>query len=214
MRWMMQSSQLISITISNVTKKYGKCYALRSLSANFVPGRLNLLIGENGSGKTTLLKCIMGLVRYEGSISVMAGKIGYAPEQYVMPSFMRVIDFLCSLGRVREKDHQRIDERIPELLSIFDFKSLSKRMIGGLSNGMKQKVNLLQALVHDPEILILDEPLHGLDLDSQRQFVELLKKLAKQKLIIVSTHYPERFRSKTLKTYLLTNGEIEPFTNA
>jgi len=210
----MQSFKVISITINNLSKKYRSGYALKSLSTSFEPGRINLIVGENGSGKTTLLRCIMGLCRYEGSIAMVGRRVGYAPEQYVMPAFMSVIDFLYSLGRVRECGKHTLSEILPELLSIFDFETIGSRLIGALSNGMKQKVNLLQAFVHDPDILILDEPLHGLDTESQMRFVALLKKLAKDKLIIVSTHYPERFRVRSQRTYMIVNGVIETFANA
>ena len=210
----MKTSPAISITISNLSKRYKTGFAVKDVCTSFESGQLNLIVGENGSGKTTLLRCIMGLCRYEGKIVIMKSKIGYAPEQYVMPSYMNVVDFLVSLGRVREKDGEMLKRKIPELLKIFDFAEVSSRMIGWLSNGMKQKVNLLQALIHNPDILILDEPLHGLDQESQAIFIKYLQSLAKEKLVIISTHYPERFRLRKHKMYLLENGSIGPSANA
>ncbi len=204
----MRTSPAIAITIRNVSKRYRTGYAVKNVSTCFEAGRLNLLVGQNGSGKTTLLRCIMGLCRYEGSIERDNLKIGYAPEQYVMPAFMSMLDFLMLLGRLKETEGAKVRQVLREGIGIFGLEQFVNRQIGVLSNGMKQKINLLQAIVHDPDILIFDEPLQGLDAESQQRFIERIKTYARTKLVIISTHYPEKFRANAKKVYVIENGEM------
>lgn len=199
-------SQDISINIDNVTKCYQKSKGISNVTTRFEGGYLNLLTGENGSGKTTLFKCIMGLVKYNGSIKRNTSRIGYAPEQFVMPAFMTVSDFLQCIGRVKNQTKQSVSPYLDENIAFYDLKDSYHKPIGALSNGMKQKVNLLQSMIHQPRILLLDEPLTALDKKSQTQVIETIKDMSKKNLVIVSTHYPELFKYRNKRIYQIENG--------
>jgi len=198
----------IYISIENVSKLYSRDKGIRNVTTRFECGQLNLLVGANGSGKTTLLKCIMGLVRYQGKIDRERTRIGYAPEQYVMPSFMNVTDFLISIGRVKKHPQAELRKAVEEKLKLFGLDGMSAWPIGKLSNGMKQKINLLQSIIHKPGILLLDEPLAALDLEARKTFVSLIRQLCKSTLIIVSTHYPDLFRERKARIYRIEKGRI------
>ncbi|MDD3113251.1 MAG: ABC transporter ATP-binding protein [Candidatus Izemoplasmatales bacterium] len=199
----------IYIDIDHVSKRYQRGYAIQDITLRFESGRLNLLVGANGSGKTTLLKCIMGLLHYEGAIKRHPGKIGYAPEEYVMPQFMTAMGFLRSIGRVKKADIATINTLLMRKFELLDLLSVAGKPIGQLSNGMRQKVNLIQAMIHQPEILLFDEPLSALDQTCQEIVIQWLKEEAKRKLVVVSTHYPERYKIRNRVTYEIVSGRLK-----
>jgi ABC-type multidrug transport system ATPase subunit len=198
----------IHISIKNVTKKFGHTRAIDNVSLQLSQNRLYLLVGPNGSGKTTLIKCIMGLLRYEGTIVKSTTRIGYAPDRYIMPPYLNVVDFLESMGRVKEQSRMHCREYIDHHLALFELDNVRYRPIGSLSSGMRQKVNLLQAMIHVPKILILDEPLKGLDGPAEAHFMKILSAKTKEMLLIISTHYPERFRMRGKQLIHLENGHL------
>ncbi len=204
----MDKSKNISISIHEVTKQYNKHIGIQSITTSFESGKLNIVIGENGSGKSTLFKCIMGLVQYKGVIDKQKYRIGYAPEEYVMPLSLNVMEFLHSIGRIKGVYKEELDLRTNEYLSYFDLMEYKFKKIGSLSNGMRQKINLLQAFIHDPKILILDEPLAALDKESIPKVVSLIKEKSKTSLVVVSTHQPQMFRSKQRKLYQFYEGKL------
>lgn len=205
---MLMKSQSISISIRDLTKAYAKDKGIFSLNTVFSSGQINLVTGNNGSGKTTLLRCIMRLVQYQGQIERKRLKIGYAPENYLMPEYLTVNEFLYSIGRIKglSKNDYKVDS-----LDFFELLGINKyqnKLIKSLSNGTKQKVNLIQALIHNPKIIILDEPLVSLDFSSQINLLKYLNAVAKVKLVIISTHNPEKFRSRIKKIYHIENGRL------
>jgi ABC-2 type transport system ATP-binding protein len=204
----MKMLENIVIAIDNVSKKYVKKYGVKNVTTKFEQGTLNLLIGENGSGKSTLIKCIMGLVSYTGTVTKRKFKIGYAPEEYVMPEFMNVIEFLSCIGRIKGLESDLFDIVSIDYLGLFGLSKYRNKPIKSLSNGMKQKINLLQALIHDPKILILDEPLASLDSFTQKEVIKIINEKAKTALVIVSTHHPEKFRTKNKRIYTILDGEL------
>lgn len=194
-----------TIEVDHVSKRYGPKTGLREVNAAFSSGTLHLLVGANGSGKSTLLKCIMGLVRYEGTIRRGRCRIGYAPEEYVMPQYMEVGDFLATLGKIRGNGGET-GEEIGRMLETFGLEGLAGRSIGKLSNGMRQKVNLIQAFLNHPRILLLDEPLRALDAESQDRTVAMIRERMGESLIIVSTHSPERYRVRNRRIWRMEAG--------
>lgn len=202
----MPISTATNIDIVNVSKHYLGKYGVKNVTLTFQIGKLNLLVGKNGSGKSTLIKCIMGVVRYEGTIIRQKTSIGYAPEEYVMPYFMTVRRFLESIGAIRDIESKRLISEIDEQLTYFDLKEHEHRRFGTLSNGMRQKVNLIQAFLNHPKTILLDEPLHGLDEDSQKKTLALIRNRIKESLVIVSTHYPESFKSRNRILYRMVEG--------
>ncbi len=204
----MKTLENITISIDNLTKRYFKKYGVEKVTTTFQQGNLNLLVGENGSGKSTLLKCIMGLVNYEGKVIKRKFRIGYAPEEYLMPEFMSVMEFLKNIGRIKGINGLMIDLFFESYLKLFNLYQHRNKPIRSLSNGMKQKVNLLQAFIHEPKILILDEPLASLDENTQKKLIEIINDWTRDRLVIISTHRPDKFRSRNKKLYLMENGRL------
>ena len=204
----MSSSSIIVIEIKEVSKLYPNKSGIQNINAKFTSGQLNLLVGKNGSGKTTLLKCIMGVVRYQGKIIRNRSVIGYAPEDYVMPYFMSVYDFLQSIGKIKDCPKISLEQEINELLAYFELTEYANRHFGALSHGMRQKVNLIQAFLNRPTTIILDEPLHGLDQESQSKIMKLIKERVKESLVLISTHYPELYKTRKKSLYMMEEGVL------
>ena len=205
----LMTSENINISIKNLTKAYTSDKGVFDLSLCFNSGGINLLVGKNGSGKSTLLKCIMKLVKYTGKVDKKKWRIGYAPEIFVMPEFLTVEEFLYNIGRIKGLGKSSFRENSIDFFKLLNIEKYRSKMIKTLSNGMKQKVNLIQALIHEPKIIILDEPLVSLDLGSQENLLKYLTAVAKTKLVIISTHNPNKFRSKLKTIYRLENGKIQ-----
>ena len=206
---MWEISTPISINIKNLTKAYGKDKGIFDLSVELNSGDINLIVGKNGSGKSTLLKCIMKLVRYHGDIERRKFRIGYAPENYIMPDFMTVEEFLYNIGRIKGVSSFEIRESTIDFYRFFNLEKYRHRLIKTLSNGMKQKVNLIQALINEPKIVLLDEPLTALDFESEKKLISYLNKLAKTHLVIISTHNPNKFKTRAKRIIELENGMIK-----
>ncbi|MDT8337288.1 MAG: ABC transporter ATP-binding protein [Candidatus Izemoplasmatales bacterium] len=206
---MLMKSENISIFTRNLTKSYSGDKGIFDLNLEFCNGGLNLVIGKNGSGKSTLLKCIMKLVKYSGEIEKRKLRIGYAPEIFIMPDFQTVEEFLVNIGRIKGLGKKVLIENSVDFFEFFNIEKYRNKMIRTLSNGTKQKVNLIQALIHEPKIIILDEPLVSLDFESQKRLLKYLTKLAKERLVIISTHNPEKFRSSLKRIYEIENGRVK-----
>ena len=198
----------ITINIDNLSKIYRNKSGIREITTCFRPGRINLVIGGNGSGKTTLLKCIMGLVSYKGSIRKSTNRVGYAPETYVMPEFMSVRDFLWVIGRIRKNPKPEFMKGFLYYKDLLGLSECLDRPISKLSNGMRQKVNLFQAIIDEPPIVIMDEPLASLDQAMKKTVACTLKKLSKDHLVIISTHNPECFRQRKKQVYEIEKGRL------
>lgn len=199
----------ISIVTKNLTKLYTKEKGIKNINLTFTSGCLNLIIGKNGSGKSTLLKCIMRLVRYTGQVEKKKLNIGFAPENYIMPDYLTVDEFLVNIGRIKGLNNNSYKINSLDFFKMFNIENYRNKLIKTLSNGMKQKVNLIQALIHEPKILILDEPLIALDKESQKRLLEYLRLEARKRLIIISTHSPEKFNSRNKRIFMLDNGHSD-----
>ncbi|MFW5847707.1 MAG: ATP-binding cassette domain-containing protein [bacterium] len=202
-------NQSITIHINELSKKYTNSKGIFNITTNFSSGNLNLLTGDNGSGKSTLIKCIMKLINYQGRIEKRRFRIGYAPENYIMPEYMTITEFLKAIGRIKHLYSNYLTDEIKAELQLFNLSDNLHKPIKKLSNGMKQKVNIIQALLNNPKIIILDEPLVGLDFDSQKILSKRMIKLSKEKLVIIATHYPEKFNTRTKKIYQFINGKLQ-----
>lgn len=202
----MEEYTKLSIIISDVTKTYHHNNGIKNITTIFEEGTLNIIIGENGSGKSTLLKCIMGLTEYKGQIQKRKHRIGYAPEEYVMPNSMTVLDFLMVIGRIKRAEDVILNQQVKYYLEYFNLTSYKNKLIGSLSNGMKQKINLMQAFIHNPRIIILDEPLTSLDKETQEKVLKLIHQHSKSKLILITTHQKEKFKTRNKKIFHFEDG--------
>jgi len=194
--------------LENVSKQYHHHHALQNICVVFEKGFFHMITGPNGSGKSTMLKCIMGILHFEGNIQKANVRIGYAPEQFIMPEYLSVYDFLIQMGRIKARGSKQIESTLDEYLSMFELASSKNQLIGNLSKGMKQKLNIIQALIHQPQILLLDEPTNAMDINAEKRLISLLKAMSKDVLIIISTHEPDKFTFRNKKIYHLSEGRL------
>ena len=194
----------MSIVINNLRKRYKDNEVLNSLTYTFEDGIHYLIKGENGIGKSTLLKSILRQLKFNGEC-IVDGTISYSPEDTIFPSFMSVKSFIKTFSTLNF-DNDNIDKEIEDSLKEFNIDGFEKKMLGSLSKGQKMKINLITALLTPSDILILDEPLSGLDTDSKKV---LLKKLKNDKrLIIIISHETNAFRKSNYKILRLVEGKI------
>lgn len=188
------------IEISHVTKKYGAATVLNDVNISFEKGKIHGLIGRNGSGKTMLMKCICGFVPVtQGSITVNGKKIGKdidVPENLgaiiETPGFLNNYSGYNNLKFLAGINKKIGREQIREAISFVGLDPDSKKHVGRYSLGMRQRLGLAQAIMENPDILLLDEPMNGLDKHGVKEMRELFKSLAQQgKTIIMANHSVE-----------------------
>ena len=193
-----------AMILDSVSKSFGSLKAVQRLDLQVAVGTVYGLLGPNGSGKSTTMKMIMGLlIPDSGEIEVygmnpqkdplgVKSVFGYVPETPRLYEFLTGMEYLDFIGDVYGLDPETKKERIHEFLDAFDLEGHENEMIGGYSHGMKQKVAIIAALLHRPKLLILDEPLGGLDPKSARIMKDLIHKLADDGVTTVfSTHVLE-----------------------
>jgi ABC-2 type transport system ATP-binding protein len=188
-----------SIEIKNLKKRYGTVQALDGLNMQVKKGSIYGFLGPNGAGKTTTLRILAGLAwANEGSVS-LNGKMeqkqgnpnthfGYLPEEAAFYSWMTPLEYLDFCGEIFHLDAQRRKTRSYELLERIGLKEAQKRRIGGFSHGMRQRLGLAQALVNEPEVLLLDEPVSALDPAGRKEILELIQSLSGSCTVLMSTH--------------------------
>lgn len=192
---------LRQVQINNLTKKYGKKVILDRLNLLIDNTKYNIIKGHNGSGKSTLIKCIMNLVKYEGTI-INNNTICYVPEKIYLPPFMKMIDFLLLIS-------DKSLCYITEYLSKFNILSYQYKTFNQLSLGTKQKVMLITALLEDVDMYIFDEPLNGLDDASVTFFQEELKGLKQNgKIILIVLHDESRLKLRNKQIIKISNGVL------
>jgi len=193
-----------AIILESVSKRFGDVWAVRDLSLRIEYGRVYGLLGPNGSGKSTTMKMILGLVKPDSGKILVDGidvskdpvevrkMIGYVPETPRLYDYLTGIEYLDFIGEAYGMSPEERKRRIEEFLEAFELKGRENELISGYSKGMKQKIALIAALIHRPKILILDEPLSGLDPRSARIVKDLIHELAEDGVTtIFSTHILE-----------------------
>lgn len=185
------------IELEGVGKQFGRIRAVEDLSLAIPSGSLCGFLGPNGAGKSTTIRMIMSIIRPdEGSLQVLGGdavdrkdRIGYLPEERGVYRRMRVEEYLGYIGRLKGVDATSIRRRIDEWLDRIELPDVKRRRCEELSKGMQQKVQFLAAIIHDPELIILDEPFSGLDPVNAQLLNELIRELhAEGRTILFSTH--------------------------
>ncbi len=206
-----------TITVSNVSKWFGDVVSVNDISLEVRPG-LTGLLGPNGAGKTTLLRMICGLTRPSGGeIKVFGEPVRNNPELYrrigVMPEHQSTYDFMT--GRAFVELNARL-QQVPDVktaveraIEQVDMQDAQNRSIGEYSRGMKQRMRLAAVMVHDPEILLLDEPLSGSDPRQRIEFQELMVRLASEgRTIMISSHILEEVEAVADRILLLVYGKL------
>ena len=188
------------IKIKNLSKKFGNFSVLHDLSFEVGDKRVVGFLGPNGAGKTTTIRIMAGLSRADsGSVEILGQAVtfgqvstnrlfGYLPEQPVFYNWMTGAEYLSFCADIFGLKSEVKAKRIEELLKMANLTEAKDRKIGGYSNGMKQRLGIAQALINDPAILILDEPVSALDPIGRHEVLEVIKKLKKDKTIFLSTH--------------------------
>jgi len=187
-----------AIKTVNLTKTFGEFVAVDTLNLAIDKGEIFGLLGPNGAGKSTTIKMLIGLLKPtygeifvfgENDVNKYKQYTGYLPETPNLYEYLTVEEFLTFIGTLKKVKKDLLDERIKEYSEIFDLKDKLKSYIGSLSHGMKQKVAIMAALINDPKVLLLDEPLNGLDPMSQKDFKDILREKANDGCaILLSTH--------------------------
>ena len=208
------------IQVQNLTKDYGQLRAVDNISFTIPKGEIVGFLGPNGAGKTTTLKimtCFMppnagnvyidDLNIYQNSIEIRK-KIGYLPEGCPLYSEMNVIDFLKFIAELRDIQKDTITKRIKEMIQTCGLQDVVHQEIGELSKGFRQRVGLAGAMIHNPEILILDEPTSGLDPNQIAEIRELIKRLGKEKTVLISTHILREVEATCDRVIIIDKGKI------
>ncbi|MEM0373291.1 MAG: ABC transporter ATP-binding protein [Sulfolobaceae archaeon] len=203
------------IELRNVVKKYGNFVALNNVSFTIGCGERVALLGPNGAGKSTTLKLIVGLLKPDSGevlvkgldpISIQARRIiGYLPEDaspYLMLTVRENLEYIASLRGV-----DNIKERVNKFLDLLALRQYERNRVMSLSRGNRQKLALALALIHDPEILLLDEPLNYLDIPTQERVISLLNSMTNA-TILVSTHIMSIARRLANKVIILSGGQV------
>ena len=193
----------------NIVKSFGKKKVLRGLSFSMKAGTLNGIVGENGSGKSTLLKIIVGQWQGDKGKVIIEGRIGYCPQEPLIFSQLTVEEHFQYFSAAYGLDKNSWQPQCEHLLEHFNFKQYRMDMVAELSGGTQQKLNLSLALLHQPELLILDEPYNGFDWDTYLRFWEFTDQMQeKDCAILIVTHLlneTDRFD----RIYNLKNGNLE-----
>jgi ABC-type multidrug transport system ATPase subunit len=210
----------LKLVIDNVSKRYGsKVWALRGFSLELKPGVLGLL-GPNGAGKTTLMSILATITRAsEGRVTwngtdlatnpdAIRSVLGYLPQDFGVYPNLNAVEFLEYLAAVKGLDAATSRRRIDELLNLVNLADVRKRPLGGYSGGMKQRIGIAQALLNDPQLLIVDEPTAGLDPEERVRFRNLLSELSGERIVILSTHIVSDVEATATDIALISKGTL------
>lgn len=209
------------ITIKNLSKSYGDKEVLRDINLNVYRGEIIGYIGPNGAGKSTTVKIMLGLIEeYEGEVNILGQdirkesieykrRIGYVPETGDIYENLTAREYLTFIGELYGMEYEEVDEKAERLMELFGIKGVYDSRISSYSKGMRQKVLIISALINDPDILFLDEPLSGMDANSVMVFKEVLGELAKKgKTIFYSSHIMEVVERLSNRIVLINKGQI------
>ncbi len=207
------------LKVDNLNKKFGDFYAVRNLNFHVNRGEVFGFLGPNGAGKTTTMRIITcfipatsgsvfidGIETTQDSLSVRK-KIGYLPETTPLYYDMTVREYLSYAGQIRGFKGSRLGSRIDEMFSICGLGNMASRQIGKLSKGYRQRASLAQAIIHDPDLLILDEPMSGLDPNQIVEIRQLIRKIGKEKTVIYCSHILSEVSATCDRLHIINEGK-------
>jgi ABC-2 type transport system ATP-binding protein len=210
----------MSIAVQDLTKQYGSQLALDHISFSVNNGEVLGLLGPNGAGKSTTMKILTGYILASEGRAEVCGmdvekypretkrKIGYLPEHNPLYLDMFVKEYLDFAGGLHGLSSSLIKKRVEELIEKTGLTAERKKKIGQLSKGYRQRVGLAQALIHDPEVLILDEPTTGLDPNQIVEIRSLIRELGESKTVILSTHIMQEVKAICDRAVIISRGKL------
>jgi ABC-2 type transport system ATP-binding protein len=199
------------IYAENISKSFGKNNVLKNVSFQIRDAELNGLVGENGTGKSTLLKIIVGLLNSDSGSFKVEGKRGYCPQEQLLFERLTVRENFIYFAQAYNIKSPRngFEANLNNILREFNFINVKNKIVSELSGGTKQKLNLALALIHNPDVLILDEPYSGFDWETYLHFWEITERLrAEGKSIFIVSHLIHD-QEKFNRIYKLHNGELK-----
>lgn len=208
----------MSIEVKHLFKYYGDQAAVKDVSFTVKSGEIVGFLGPNGAGKSTTMKVITGFIPASSGEVKVCGipvsvdsletreKIGYLPEHNPLYLDMYVKEYLTFVGNIYKVPN--VKERVEEMIKAVGLEVEQYKKIGQLSKGYRQRVGLAQAIIHDPEVLILDEPTSGLDPNQLVEIRELIKKIGKEKTVMLSTHIMQEVEAICDRVIIINKGEI------
>ena len=208
------------IKVENLTKRYSGFTAIKDLSFEVAKGEIVGFLGPNGAGKTTTMRILSGYLPATSGRASIAGfdvfeqslearrHIGYLPENTPLYHEMRVNEYLRYRANLKGVEGRKVKERVGDVIDLCNLKEKERAIIGTLSKGQRQRVGLADALVHDPDVLILDEPTIGLDPNQIRQVREIIKNLANKRTVLISTHILPEVEIMCSRVIVIHQGKI------
>ena len=208
------------IKVSNLSKKYVGKPAVDNISFNVESGEIVGFLGPNGAGKTTTIRMLTGYIPPTSGTALISGydiflnsliakqKIGYMPENVPLYDDMRVREYLLFRAELKGLRGQDVRKHMNEALELCSIKDIKSQMISSLSKGFRQRVGLADALINKPPLLILDEPTNGLDPSQIRSFRELIKELAENHTILISTHILSEVELTCDRVLIINKGKM------
>ncbi len=210
----------MSIEVKNLTKVFDTQIAVNDISFTAQRGEIIGFLGPNGAGKSTTMKIITSYIPpTSGEVKVCGfdvvqnairsrQNIGYLPEHNPLYLDMHVHEYLHFIGSLHIASKRFLRERVPEMIEMCGLTKEQNKLIGALSKGYRQRVGLAQALLHDPEVLILDEPTTGLDPNQIMEIRELIRRVSKDKTVIFSTHIMQEVQALCSRVLIIDNGNM------
>lgn len=210
---------ILELTIEKISKNYDDKFALKDFSTTLNPGVYGLL-GPNGAGKTTLMRIVVDILKPSSGRVLLNGQdiktmgnsyrdiLGYLPQNLGVYKNFTAERFLMYIAALKGLDRKEAKEKVVEMLELVNLKDVNKKKLGGFSGGMKQRVGIAQALLNDPKILVLDEPTAGLDPKERIRFRNLISKISKDKIVILSTHIVSDIEYAAKEVMLIKEGKL------
>lgn len=210
----------MEITVSNLTKKYGPQKAVDDISFEVQTGEILGFLGPNGAGKSTTMKVITCFISpTAGTVSlndynihdhsrIIRNRIGYLPENTPLYTDMSIADYLELAAQLQNVPRDQIMSRVRKMIDLCGLGPEQYKYIGELSKGYRQRVGLAQALIHDPEVLILDEPTTGLDPNQIVEIRSLIKEIGKEKTVMLSSHILKEVEATCDRILIINRGQI------
>lgn len=208
------------LEVNNLNKKFGDFHAVKNLNLQIRKGEIFGFLGPNGAGKTTTMRMVTcfippssGSIKVDGKDTIadsmaVRRKIGYLPENNPIYTDMTVMEYLRFVAEMRGITGARQTSRLQELFTVCGLTKMANRQIGKLSKGFRQRVGLAQAMVHDPDLLILDEPMSGLDPNQIVEIRNLIKKMGSEKTVIYCSHILSEVSATCDRILIINEGTI------